>query len=172
MRDADVAAIVGPIVEGLSLEIDRLKIGSAGSRAVVQIYLDGDGATGSGPSLDDIAQATRAISRALDDAPSIGDAPYVLEVSSRGVTRPLTEPKHFRRNATRLIQAELRDGTSVTGRIVTTTDDAVTLDVVGVEQVLALADLRHAVVQIELNRPLTPAEEAAFAAPDDTDDEE
>ena len=77
----------------------------AGKRRVVRIFLDGDGPQGRGPSLDEIADATRAISRELDDAPAMGSRPWTLEVSSRGVSRPLTEAKHYRRNTGRLISA-------------------------------------------------------------------
>lgn len=41
----------------------------------------------------------------------------MLEVSSRGVSRPLTEPKHYRRNGGRLVALTLADAPAVTGRI-------------------------------------------------------
>ncbi len=41
-------------------------------------------------TLDDIAEATRQVSQAIDDADAMGEAPYTLEVTSRGVDRPLT----------------------------------------------------------------------------------
>ncbi|MEZ5090413.1 MAG: hypothetical protein R2719_12300 [Micropruina sp.] len=91
---------------------------------------------GRGLSLDEIADATRAISRVLDDARS---RPWTLEVSSRGVSRPLTEPKHFRRNTGRLIAVTTGEGG--TGRITGVTDDAVTLDVTGSSRTLALAEI-------------------------------
>ena len=136
---------------------------------MLRVYLDGEGAAGRGPSLDDIAEATRAISVALDETPAVGNAPYVLEVSSRGVSRPLTEPKHFRRNAGRLAIASLVGGEKLTGRIIGTDADGVRFDVDGTERAVSHSQIQKAVVQVELNRAADDEEDADAA---DLDDEE
>lgn len=159
MKAHDVESLVSPIAEICGLELDRLDIQKAGRRTLVRIYLDGDGATGLGPSLDDIATATKAISAAMDDSPVVGSQPYTLEVSSRGVGRPLVEPKHYRRNTGRLVALTRSEG-SVTGRILAVTDDEVTLDVDGAHQVVPLAQITRAVVQVELNRVVDEDEES------------
>ena len=156
-RASGVTALVAPLVSALGLEVDRVELRPAGRRTLVQIYLDGDGPDGLGPSLDEISDATRAISAALDDSPVVGDGPYTLEVSSRGVGRPLTQPKHFRRNRGRLVELTLPDGT-VTGRITAVDADAgqagaVVLDVDGAATTVALNSIDKAVVRVELNRP-------------------
>lgn len=155
MDTADIEALVAPVAAGHALEVDRLEVLNAGKRAVVRIFLDGDGADGRGPSLDDIAAATRAISVALDETDVTRGRPYTLEVSSRGVSRPLVEAKHFRRNIGRLVAVKL-SAEEVTGRIVAATDDAVEIDVDGTPRSLAIADIARAVVQVELNRPNQP----------------
>ena len=116
MNEHALASLVEPILATAGLELDRMEIVRAGKRSVLRFYLDGDGPQGQGPSLDEIAEATRAISVALDDSPAVGNAPYTLEVSSRGVSRPLTEAKHFRRNTGRLVTLTVADG-SLSGRI-------------------------------------------------------
>ena len=83
MKEQAIAALVGPVVEQHGLEVDRIEIASAGKRSVLRVYLDGDGPEGRGPSLDEIADATRAVSAALDESDATGNAPYTLEVSSR-----------------------------------------------------------------------------------------
>jgi ribosome maturation factor RimP len=153
MNSKAVADAVTGVVESLGLEVDRIETAAAGRRTVLRIFLDGDGASGRGPSLDEVAQATRLISTALDESPAVGNAPYVLEVSTRGATRPLTAPKHFRRNIGRLVAASLAGGGAVTGRIVAAGDDAVRLEVEGAEREFRYRDLARAVVQLELNRP-------------------
>lgn len=158
MRSTDLTSLVSPIVAGCGLELDRLEVQQAGRRALVRIYLDGDGADGRGPSLDDIAEATAAISAALDASPLPGNQPYTLEVSSRGVGRPLTEPKHYRRNIGRLVTLTMDDG-SLTGRIVGVGDEGVTLDLAGIERVVPIATIRRAVVQVELNRIIEAEDE-------------
>lgn len=163
MKEQAIAAVVGPVVEQCGLEVDRLEIASAGKRSVLRIYLDGDGPEGRGPSLDQIADATRALSAALDESDATGNAPYTLEVSSRGVSRPLTEPKHYRRNTGRLVNLTLRDG-KATGRIAEVDDSGLELDVDGAARRIDYADITRAVVQAELRKD-------AFADEADTEEE-
>lgn len=153
MNTADLEALVAPVAAAHALEVDRLEVMTAGKRSVVRIFLDGDGPAGRGPSLDEIAGATRDISAALDSADITRGRPYTLEVSSRGVSRPLTEPRHFRRNTGRLVEFAVEGG-SVTGRIVGLDADAVEVDVDGATRLIPLADVRRALVQVELNRPV------------------
>ena len=86
---------------------------------------------GTGPLLDDIAEASKAASAALDRADVTGSASYTLEVTSRGVSRPLELPRHWRRNAGRLVAVRLSEGDTITGRIVSNSEDGVRLDVDG-----------------------------------------
>ncbi|MDO5535656.1 MAG: ribosome maturation factor RimP [Propionibacteriaceae bacterium] len=151
MKEQAIAAIVGPVADQCGLEVDRIEIASAGKRSVLRVYLDGDGPEGRGPSLDEIAEATRALSDALDASDATGSAPYTLEVSSRGVSRPLAEPKHYRRNLGRLVALTLESG-SVTGRIASADDTGIELDVDGVVRRVELTDINKAVVKAELRK--------------------
>ena len=152
MKDASIEAVVRPVLEDAGLELDALEVVPAGKRRVVRVVVDGDGPKGRGPLLDDIARASLAVSAALDASDATGSAPYTLEVSSRGVGRPLTEDKHWRRNRGRLVKVTLAAGGEVTGRIVAAGTDAVELDVDGTTREVAYADVAKALVQVELNR--------------------
>ena len=165
MNTADIESLVAPVAATHSLELDRLEVMTAGKRAVVRIFLDGDGPAGRGPSLDEIAEATRSISAALDAADVTGGRPYTLEVSSRGVSRPLTEARHFRRNTGRLVEFALGED-RVTGRILGADDTGVDVEVDGASRRIPLAEVTRALVQVELNRPV-PAEDAADEAEED-----
>lgn len=158
MDSAQVTTLVSPVVEHHGLEVDRVEVVAAGKRALVRIFLDGDGPEGRGPSLDQIAEATRSISAALDDADLTRGRPYVLEVSSRGVGRPLTEAKHYRRNLGRLVALSTEAG-EVVGRITAVGEDAVELDIDGAGRAVPLASIEKALVQVELNRPGTQLDE-------------
>jgi ribosome maturation factor RimP len=160
MRDDAIEAVVTPALAEFGLELDALEVMPAGKRRVVRIVVDGDGPKGRGPLLDDIASASRAVSDALDGSEAMGQTPYTLEVSSRGVGRPLTEPKHWRRNTTRLVRVDLVGGSQVTGRITAAGEDAVELDVDGTPREIRYADLTKALVQVELNRKLSDDDEA------------
>ena len=91
----------------------------AGKRRVLRVAVDKDG----GVTLDDVAAATREVSRVLDESDVMGEQPYTLEVTSRGVDRPLTLPRHWRRNLDRLVKVTLDDGATLEGRIVAASDD-------------------------------------------------
>jgi ribosome maturation factor RimP len=146
---ARIAAALRDRLDALGLDLEAVELTPAGKRRVLRVAVDRDG----GVTLDDIAAATRAVSDLLDDSDLMGEAAYTLEVTSRGVDRPLTEPRHWRRNRDRLVKASLRDGTQVTGRVGTSDDSGVTLDVSGSSQRLAYDDVTKALVQIEFNRP-------------------
>ncbi|MDR1711429.1 MAG: ribosome maturation factor RimP [Propionibacteriaceae bacterium] len=137
-------ALATSVAAECGLEVDRVEVRSAGRRKLVQIFLDGDGPDGRGPSLDDISAATRALSRALDEADLFKSA-YTLEVSSRGVNRPLTQPKHFRRNIGRLVEIAAAGG-AFTGRIEAADSDGVVVD----GKHVAFSDIAKAVVQVEM----------------------
>jgi ribosome maturation factor RimP len=106
-----------------------------------------------GVDLDDIAAATGEVSRLLDESDVMRGGPYTLEVSSPGVDRPLTLPRHWRRNATRLVKVTLAGGDEVTGRILAADDDGADLDVDGEPRRIAFDDVSKARIQIEFKRP-------------------
>jgi len=153
MNSDRIAAVIEPVLGQYALDLDAVEIMPAGRRSVVRVVVDGDGSDGKGPSLDDIAEATKAVSGALDESDATGAGSYTLEVTSRGVSRPLTLPRHWRRNADRLVAVTLSGGETVTGRITGSDDDAVTLDVYGMARQLAYSQISKALVQVELNRP-------------------
>lgn len=103
-------------------------------------------------TLDEVADVTRAISTALDSSDEMGAQSYTLEVGSRGTSKPLTEPRHWRRNAGRLVKVKTADGETFEGRIATSDDEAVAIGTEAGERRLPYADVRKARVQVELNR--------------------
>ena len=135
-------------LSGLGLDLEAVELTPAGKKRVLRVAVDKDG----GVTLDDIAEATRAVSRELDDDDLMGEQAYTLEVTSRGVERPLTEPRHWRRNRDRLVKVSLRDGTELTGRVGASDDTATTLDLSGQTRRVSYADVTKALVQIEFNR--------------------
>ncbi|RRD47750.1 ribosome maturation factor RimP [Tessaracoccus sp. OH4464_COT-324] len=148
MQERAIAEVVEPILASFGLELDDLDVTPVGKRALLRVTVDGDGPEGKGPLLDDIAEASQAISVALDESPAVGELPYTLELSSRGVSKPLTELKHYRRNIGRLVKLWLAEGEKI-ARIVAVTDDAV---VVEPETAYPLDQINKAIIQVELNR--------------------
>jgi ribosome maturation factor RimP len=139
----------------LGLDVEAVELTPAGKRRILRIAVDGD----DGVTLDDVADATRTVSRVLDESDVMGEQPYTLEVTSRGVERPLTLPRHWRRNTDRLVKVTTRDGQTVTGRIIDSSEDAATLDLDGTRREVGYADVAKALVQVEFNRK-TAADDA------------
>lgn len=138
----------------LGLDLDAVEISSSGSKRVLRIAVDADG----GVSIDRITQATRAVSATLDAGSAMGEQPYTLEVTSRGLSRPLELPRHWRRNAGRLVAVTLHDGPAVTGRVVGSDDDGVELAVADQQRRLRYDEIAKAIVTPELSppKPTTP----------------
>ncbi len=149
---ARLSELVRPKVVGIGYDLEDLTVTAAGKRSVVRVVVDKDG----GVTLDDVADVSRAVSDVLDrldeSDPALLGATYVLEVSSPGVDRPLTEPRHWRRNVRRLVTVTRREGAPVTGRLVAADEDGVTLDVEGGEQRLPYAGVVRGNVQVEFGR--------------------
>ena len=120
---------IEPVVTGAGYDLEELTVTAAGRRSVVRVVVDRD----SGISLDDVAEVSRVVSEELDARDDgMGRTPYVLEVTSPGVDRPLTEPRHWRRNTGRLVTVAVGPAGSteqLTGRVTQVTDDGVDLAV-------------------------------------------
>jgi len=141
------AELVDPLA-AQGLDVEHVEVTPAGKRRVLRVAVDKDG----GVTLDDVAAATKEVSRVLDESDVMGEQPYTLEVTSRGVDRPLTLPRHWRRNRDRMVKVTLDDGSTLEGRIVDATDTAATLEVAGTQREVGYPQVTKALVQIEFNR--------------------
>ena len=133
MNASQLTDLLTPVVARCDLELESVEVVPAGRRRVVRVTVDGDGPKGTGPTLDEIAEATQAISAALDESDVTGSAPYTLEVSTRGVNRPLERGAHWRRNRGRLVAVSLTTGEQLSGRIIAVEEPRVRLDVSGTD---------------------------------------
>jgi ribosome maturation factor RimP len=162
-----LASLLEPAVIALGLDLEAVRVSSAGRRRLLRITVDADG----GVSLDDIEKASRELSALLDQSAAMGDAPYTIEVSSPGVDRPLTEARHWRRAVGRLVTAPVTAGqaapdepapgqhrpqggtaASVHGRVVSADVRGVTLDTDDGARRFSYGELGPGRVQIEFGR--------------------
>jgi ribosome maturation factor RimP len=145
-----LATVIEPVTRRAGFDLEQVRVSRLGRRHSVQVVVDRDGGVG----LDAIADVSHEVSAALDAAEAAGDAAvpgeYVLEVSSPGVDRPLTEPRHWRRNVGRLVTVPGPDGRRLTGRIASATPGGVVLDLDGEARELAYHQLGPGRVQVEL----------------------
>ncbi len=143
--------LLAPVVASKGFDLDAVELHPSKAHRSVTVVIDGD----NGVDLDAIADVSRSVSDALDDSDLMGESAYNLEVTSRGVSRPLTLPRHWRRNIGRLARVATTDGRTITGRIQTASDDSQTvgLDVDGTAAELSLDEVDKATIEIEFNRP-------------------
>ncbi len=141
-------ALAEPIAAQFDCDLEDVTIRQAGKRRLVRVVLDHDG----GLSLDLVAQISREISRALDASDILGSSPFVLEVTSPGVERPLRRPRHWTRAVGRLVAVTSRDGSRVEGRILAADEESAQLGTAAGLHRVGFADVARAVVQVELKR--------------------
>ncbi len=167
---ADLARVLEPVVRAAGMDLESVRVSPAGRRRLLKLVVDADGGVG----LDAIAEVSREISVRLDASGAMGEVPYTLEVSSPGVDRPLTEPRHWRRAQGRLVSAPLaaaggdgqarkgaRRPPTLQGRVLVAGDTSVTLDIDGDRVELDYAELGPGRVQVEFGRPDAADAEAA-----------
>lgn len=156
-----MAASTAALMEGLrpalaeaGVDLEEVQVQRAGRREIVRVVVDRDG----GVDLDLVAQISQLVASLLDEAPLASQfaGAYVLEVTSPGVDRPLTEPKHWRRAVERLVHAHTSGGDVIVGRIQSVDDTSVVLLLEsGASTSVSLSELVRGDVQIEFNRPAT-----------------
>ena len=144
----DLAAAVAPA----GYDLEAIELTPAGKRRVLRIAVDKDG----GITLDDVAEATRLLNEVLDASDVLGEESYTLEVTSRGVDRPLTRERHWRRNVGRKVKVALVEGGEVTARILAAGETSTTLEenLKGkkTKREVAYADIAKAIIQIEFKK--------------------
>jgi ribosome maturation factor RimP len=174
VKDRIRPAVEGPLAR-LGLVVEDVAVTPAGRRRLVRVWIDraveddtDDSTAPTEPlSLDEVADATRVVSEVLDETDVMGEQPYTLEVTSPGVDRPLTEPRHYRRNVSRLVTLTRSDGEPVTGRIVRAAASEVTVEVPAAKkapartEVVPYAAVTRAVVQVEFSRPGSATDDLA-----------
>jgi len=147
-----IAQLVTPAVQAQGFFLEEVLLVSPGKHRIVTCIVDGQ----SSLNMDQVTAVSHAISELLDEAAFMGETPFTLEVTSPGVDRPLTKPRHFAKNVDRLLKVVRTDGEVVTGRISGNTETELTLSVTEKKElkevVIALADIKRATVEIEFNR--------------------
>jgi ribosome maturation factor RimP len=143
---------ITPALHQAGYFLEDVNLVSPGQHRIVTVIVDGERAL----NLDQVTVASKLVSELLDEATFMGETPFTLEVTSPGIDRPLTLPRHFAKNIDRLLKVTKNDGTVITGRICANTDSDVTLTVTEKkdikEVVISLSDIKRAQVEIEFNR--------------------
>ncbi|MCX4735160.1 ribosome maturation factor RimP [Streptomyces sp. NPDC051658] len=154
--------LLEPLVSAEQLDLEEIEVSRAGRRRVLRIIVDSE----EGVELDACAELSRAISEKLDETDAMGDGEYVLEVSSPGADRPLTEHRHYVRATGRLAKLHLHEGGELVARILAVDEEGLDLEVPGVKgrkptsRRVAFDEIAKARVEIEFSRKDKKEEEA------------
>jgi ribosome maturation factor RimP len=143
-KKEEISAAVTPALTNLGFYLEDITITSAGRRSLLTIIVDGD----THLSLDQVTIATKAIGEIIESIQSLGQAPFTLEVTSPGLDRPLTKPRHWRKNIDRLVKVVLLDSKEITGRVKAATESNATID----DQVINFTDIKRAKLEIEFKQ--------------------
>ena len=147
-----ISEYITPALQKAGYFLEDVNLVSPGQHRIVTVIVDGESAL----NLDQVTVASKLVSELLDEATFMGETPFTLEVTSPGIDRPLTIPRHFAKNVDRLLKVTKTDGVVITGRILSNTDSDLTLSVTEKkdvkEVVISLGDIKRAQVEIEFNR--------------------
>lgn len=146
-----IAELAAPAAQEAGLELDGVTVSAAGKRSRVLVAVDLPESQVGSADLDAVAAASRAIGAALDEA-NVPSTPYLLEVSTPGADRPLTERRHFMRARTRKVLVKLSSGAALTGVLQDVDGDDLVIKTDGDPQRVALVDVTEAAVVLEMKR--------------------
>jgi len=121
---ADIAQVISPIIESTGNYLEEVKVANLGKKKLITVIIDSD----THLNLDQVTAVTRSISDAIENLASLGTTPFTLEVTSPGIDRPLTLPRHWRKNIGKLAKIDLGEGKSIESRISSVTEDSVILE--------------------------------------------
>ena len=143
-KKEEISAAITPALSALGFYLEDVTITSAGRRSMLTVIVDGD----THLSLDQVTSATKAIGEIIESLQSLGDTPFTLEVTSPGLDRPLTKPRHWRKNIDRLVKVVSLDGSVVNGRIKSATETDVLIDDVSIE----FSAIKRATLEVEFKQ--------------------
>jgi ribosome maturation factor RimP len=143
-KKEDISDAVTPALSALGFYLEDVTITSAGRRSMLTIIVDGD----THLSLDQVTSATKAIGEIVESIQSLGETPFTLEVTSPGLDRPLTKPRHWRKNIDRLVKIVLLDGKEIKGRIKAANEVSATVD----ESEIKFSDIKRANLEVEFKQ--------------------
>lgn len=138
---AAIAESITPVITESGNYLEEVSILPAGKSRILTVIVDSD----THLNLDQVTSVSREISQIVETLEVLGDQPFTLEVTSPGIDRPLTLPRHWRKNHGRLVKATLLDGATVSGRIGQASDTSVEID----QQSIELDQIKKALIEIE-----------------------
>lgn len=145
----NLTEVLSPAIQRAAFVLEEVTVTPVGKRRLISVVIDREE---SNPSLDEVTAVSKVISEILDNYSQLGEMPFTLEVTTPGVDRPLTLPRHWKKNIGRLVKISPTQGEKLVGRISAFDGANVTLELNKEERVLSLSEISRAQIEIEFNR--------------------
>ena len=146
---ANLTELLNPVVTRAGFVLEEVTVTPVGKRRLVSVVIDRES---SNPSLDEVTVVSKEISAILDTYSQMGEMPFTLEVTTPGVDRPLTLPRHWKKNIGRLVKITPKQGDKFIGRILEVSDNQVKLELEKELLTVDLGDVSRAQIEVEFNR--------------------
>lgn len=141
--------LLTPVVTGTGFVLEEVTVTPVGKGRLVSVVIDREV---SNPSLDEVTVVSKDISAILDTYSQMGEMPFTLEVTTPGVDRPLTLPRHWKKNVGRLVKITPKEGEKYLGRITEVLENEVKLDLGKGLINVNFGDVSRAQIEVEFNR--------------------
>jgi ribosome maturation factor RimP len=141
--------LLTPVVTQTGFVLEEVTVTPVGKRRLVSVVIDREA---SNPSLDEVTVVSKEISAILDTYSQMGEMPFTLEVTTPGVDRPLTLPRHWKKNVGRLVKITPKEGEKYLGRITEVLENEVKLDLGKGLINVNFGDVSRAQIEVEFNR--------------------
>ncbi|MBU3646247.1 MAG: ribosome maturation factor RimP [Candidatus Nanopelagicaceae bacterium] len=146
---ANLTELLNPVVTRAGFVLEEVTVTPVGKRRLVSVVIDREN---SNPSLDEVTVVSKEISVILDTYSQMGEMPFTLEVTTPGVDRPLTLPRHWKKNIGRLVKITPKQGDKFIGRISEVSENQVKLELEKELLTVDLGDVSRAQIEVEFNR--------------------
>jgi len=146
---ANLTELLNPVVSRAGFVLEEVTVTPVGKRRLVSVVIDRES---SNPSLDEVTVVSKEISVILDTYSQMGEMPFTLEVTTPGVDRPLTLPRHWKKNIGRLVKITPKQGDKFIGRISEVSENQVKLELEKELLTVDLGDVSRAQIEVEFNR--------------------
>lgn len=145
----NLTELLTPVVTKAGFVLEEITVTPVGRRRLLAVVIDREE---NNPSLDEVTVVSKEISAILDNYSQMGEMPFTLEVTTPGIDRPLTLPRHWKKNIGRLVKITPVEGEKFVGRILSCSPNQVTLQLEKAEKVVDLSQITKAQIEVEFNR--------------------
>ena len=136
--------LINPVVTEAGYVLEDVLVATPGKSRIITVIVDSD----SSLNLDQVTAVSRQVGDLLESANFMGDTPYTLEVTSPGIDRPLTKPRHWSKNVGRLVKIVMNDGSTFNGRIMSSDEISASIE----DKTIFFDSIKRAQIEVEFKK--------------------